>query len=48
LKPPASAGRGAKPSLLGTTTDSKAGEVNGFGIYQVWWPVSPKGTAVKK
>ncbi len=28
--------------------DRKPGQVNGFGIYQVWWAVSPKGTAVKK
>jgi predicted lipoprotein with Yx(FWY)xxD motif len=28
--------------------DTKAGQVNGFAVYQVWWAVSPKGTAIKK
>jgi predicted lipoprotein with Yx(FWY)xxD motif len=72
LKGPASAGPGAKASLLGTTKDGTQvtynghplyyfrggggygapdktpGQVNGQGVYSVWYVVSPKGAAIKK
>jgi len=72
LAPPATAGTGVKPSLLGTSTDGKAvtynghplyffrggagvgpadkkpGQLNGQGVYQVWFVVTPKGTLIKK
>jgi predicted lipoprotein with Yx(FWY)xxD motif len=28
--------------------DKKPGQLNGQGVYQVWWVLTPKGTAVKK
>jgi predicted lipoprotein with Yx(FWY)xxD motif len=28
--------------------DTKPGQVNGLGVYQVWYPVSPKGAPVRK
>jgi predicted lipoprotein with Yx(FWY)xxD motif len=28
--------------------DRKPGQLNGQGVYQVWWVLTPKGTAIKK
>ena len=28
--------------------DKKAGQLNGQGVYQVWWVITPKGTLIKK
>jgi predicted lipoprotein with Yx(FWY)xxD motif len=28
--------------------DKKPGQLNGQGVYQVWWVLTPKGTAIKK
>jgi predicted lipoprotein with Yx(FWY)xxD motif len=28
--------------------DKKPGQINGQGVYQVWWVITPKGTLIKK
>jgi len=30
------------------TADKKPGDLNGQGVYQVWWVITPKGALIKK